>query len=272
LDWNKTKTIFIIVFSILNVFLYSLFLNKHTDAQNVQILGESSIEEALRLDNITYPELPVYKKESFFVSAKIVTFTPDQVDLLENQIVTESLEGTLLESVLEAPFSIRNAKGDYSFPEFLLKYVLNGSDYVLWEVNEEERQALFFQKVNENPIYFNKNGMLTVHWDEDSKVTNYEQRMFGEFESFNPKKLLIPIEAINALVTKGHLKPDSTVLGMALGYSTLVQLKTQVFAPTWHVRVELRDGEIEDYFINAIDGKIIEFQRELIEPIEHDIE
>ena len=53
---------------------------------------------------------------------------------------------------------------------------------------------------------------------------------------------------------------------MKLGYSTLVQLtETQVFAPTWHVRVELKDGEIEDYFINAIEGKIIEFQREPIE-------
>ena len=48
---------------------------------------------------------------------------------------------------------------------------------------------------------------------------------------------------------------------MTLGYSTLVQVtETQVFAPTWHVRVELKDGIIEDYFINAIEGKIIEFQ------------
>ena len=50
---------------------------------------------------------------------------------------------------------------------------------------------------------------------------------------------------------------------MKLGYSTLAQLtKTQVFAPTWYIHVELSSGELEDYFINAIDGKIIEFQSE----------
>ena len=57
---------------------------------------------------------------------------------------------------------------------------------------------------------------------------------------------------------------------MTLGYSTLVQVtETQVFAPTWHVRVELKDGTIEDYFINAIEGKIIEFQ---LEPLDEENE
>jgi regulatory protein YycI of two-component signal transduction system YycFG len=266
LDWNKTKTIFIIVFSILNVFLYSLYVNRTTEAQNVQILGETSIEESLRLDNITYGELPVYKKESSFLSAKIVTFTDDQVNLLKDQDVN-LLEDTHLVSTLEVPINVQNAKGEYTFPEFLSKYVLNGTDYVLWKVNEEQQNALFFQKVNGSPIYFNKNAMLTVNWDKDGKVTTYEQHMSGEFESFNQKKVSSPIEAIYALVTKGYLKPNSTVLEMTLGYSTLVQLKTQVFAPTWHVRVKLKDEKVEDYFINASEGKIIEFQQE---PIEHD--
>ena len=55
--------------------------------------------------------------------------------------------------------------------------------------------------------------MLTVHWNEDGEVTNYEQRMFGEFESFNRKKdLLSPIEAIDTFVFTRIFKPDSKVL------------------------------------------------------------
>ena len=79
--------------------------------------------------------------------------------------------------------------------------MLNGAEYELWEVDEEEQEALFFQKVNDNPIYFNQNAMLTLHWNEDGEVTNYEQSMFGEFVSFNRKKdLLSPIEAIGTFV------------------------------------------------------------------------
>ena len=50
--------------------------------------------------------------------------------------------------------SVLNTKGEYDFTEFLSKYVLNGEEYVLWEVDEENRQALFFQKVNDNPNLF----------------------------------------------------------------------------------------------------------------------
>lgn len=271
MDWSKTKTIFIIVFSILNLFLYSLYVNRQTESQNVQVLGGSMpIEESLRLDNITYGELPVHNKEISYMSAKIIAFTPEMVGQLQNQSIT-IIDGTQLNAHLEVPISVRSEKGDFHFSEFLLNFVLNGDEYIQWEVDEDRQQAVFFQKVADKPIYFNENAMLKLHWNEKGEVTNYEQRMFGELESFNRKKdLLTPLQAIHTLSSKGSIKQDSKVLKMTLGYSTLVQIsKTQVFAPTWHVHVELKDGGIADYFINANEGKIIEFQRE---QIEHDIE
>ncbi|WP_203248294.1 two-component system regulatory protein YycI [Sporosarcina beigongshangi] len=261
MDWNKTKTIFIIVFSILNIFLYYLYLDRVMETESVQVLGKTSIEESLSVDNITFTDLPLVTKDSSYVSAKIVTFTSEQTKKLENQ-TAEVVNNTYLQSKMETPISVRSSKGDYAFTEFLMKYVLNGLDYVLWEVNEEERHALFFQKVDNHPIYFSPDAMLVIHWDEEGRVTNYDQRMFGEFVSFNNKKdLLSPIEALGSLSSRGHLNQDSKVKSMKLGYSTLVQLtETQVFAPTWHVHVELKDGTIEDHFIHAVEGKIIEFQ------------
>ena len=91
--------------------------------------------------------------------------------------------------------------------------------------------------------------------------------MLDEFLSFNHKKdLLSQDDAVSSLVTRGYLKPDSTVMQVKSGYSTLVQLtETQVFAPTWNVQVKLKDGTIEHYFINAIEGKVIEFQTDMLE-------
>ena len=98
---------------------------------------------------------------------------------------------------------------------------------------------------------------------EDGKNHKLPTREFGEFDSFNKKKdILSPIDVINTLYSRDYLKKDSTVTDIVLGYSTLITLtKTQVFAPTWRVHVELKEGEIEDHFINAIEGKIVEFQR-----------
>lgn len=261
MDWNKTKTIFIIVFSILNVFLYSLYLNRYTEAQNVQVVGETSIEEALQLDNITYEELPTQYEEASYVLAEVVEFPEEELKELDDQDFKLVEENHLI-STLKSSYSIRNSKGDYDFTPFLKEYVFDGEEYTLWKVNSEQQEAVFFQTVNGKPIYFNKNAMLTIYWDEDENITHYEQWMFGEFESYNKKKdVLPPIQALNTLYSRGHLKQDSKVTYMELGYTTLIQLtETQVFAPTWHIHVELLDGEKEDYFINAIDGKIIEFQ------------
>lgn len=266
LDWNKTKTIFIIVFSILNVFLYSLYINRYTQAQSIQFMGETSIEESLKSDNISIVELPSYKKESSYVSADISVFLKENLLNYKNQkfsIIDESH----ITSELEKEFKIRNTKGELQFSEFLLTYVPNGKDYILWKMDEEEREALFFQTVNDYPIYFNQNASLIVRWDEDENITGYDQKMFGEFISYNKKKaLLSPIEAINVLYSRDYLRRDSTIKSVSLGYSTLIQLtKTQVFAPTWRIRVQLKDEKLEDYFINAIEGKVIEFQTEKTE-------
>ena len=267
MDWNKTKTIFIVVFSILNVFLYSLYVDRYNNAQNVQVIGETTIEESLREDDISYGELPVYAEESYYVSAEISAFSEEQLKKLVDQKFT-LVDETHLISKLDVPFPLNNAKGEEQFTQFLATHVLNGNEYVLWNRDEEKRQATFFQKVDAYPIFFNKNAMLLINWDEDENIISYEQSMFGEFINFNKKKdILLPIEAINTLYSKDYLKRGSTVVNVSLGYSTHIQLtKTQVFAPTWHVRVKLEDEEIEDYFISATDGKIIEFKDELEEP------
>ena len=269
MDWNKTKTIFIVVFAILNIFLYSLYLSQYTEAQNVRVLGETSIDDSLKQDNISYEELPDYPKEMSYVSADTTPFTSTVLDKLKDQTFLIESE-TVLRSTLDKPFKIKNAKGDYQFKTFLTDYVPYGEEYLLWEVVEENQFAVFFQKVEDYPIYFNPNAMLLVFWDEDGNIVNYEQQRFGEFEHFNKKKdILSPRDVINMLYSRDFLKKDSKVTSVSLGYSTLITLtKTQVFAPTWRVRVELKDGEFEDHFVNAIEGKIVEFQTDRDDNVE----
>lgn len=263
MDWNKTKTIFIIVFAILNVFLYSLYLSQYTEAQNVRTLGEMSIDDALQQDNITYDELPDYPKEMSYVSADTATFAKAELDKYKKQDFVVS-EETILYSTLNESFNIKNSKDEYQFKAFLEEYVPYGKEYLLWEIIEENQFAVFFQKVEDYPVYFNYNAMLIVYWDEKGNITNYEQQRFGEFEHFNKKKdILSPRDVINTLYSRDYLKRDSKVTSISLGYSTLITLtKTQVFAPTWRVRVELKDGEFENHFVNAIEGKIVSFQNE----------
>lgn len=273
LDWNKTKTIFIIVFSILNIFLYSLYVQQLTDAQNVQVISKTSIEEVMKQENITYNLPQVNKNDYSSVTATIKKFTKEELETLVSQsIVIEN--NTHIESDMNTAIAIQNDKGDFDFNEFMMKYVWHGNEYTLWEVNQEEQQATFFQMVNGEPIFYSPNAMVVVHWNDDYEVTHYEQRMLEKFSTESKKRdLMTQDEAVGSLATRGYLKQDSKVLSVTPGYSSLVPLtEIQVFAPTWNIRVELKDGSIEEHFINAIEGKVIDFQLEKVDEPQLDVD
>lgn len=232
----------------------------------MQVAGRTSIEDLMKQENITYNVPQVVKSDFSYISANMKSFSPEELEPLEDQTI-EIIDHTKIESKMNKPVSIRNAKEEIYFKDFITKYVWNGAEYELWEVDKEARKAIFFQKVNGEPIFYSSNATLTIYWDEDYEVTHYEQRMLEEFSSdTHKKKVLTQDEAVGSLATRGFLRPDSKVLKVVPGYSSLVQLTgKQVFAPTWNIRVELKDGTIEDHFINAIEGKVIDFKLDKLE-------
>jgi regulatory protein YycI of two-component signal transduction system YycFG len=261
MDWSKSKSIFIVVFLILDVFLYSLYLNRHTEAQKVPILGEKNIEARLKDDNITYGVLPANIEKASYISGKVKNFQNEKVQLQNVQNATIEDSNKLVVQLRESVKIPETLEG-VNFSEFLKQYVYNGTSYSLWKVDEENRQATFFQSVNNRTIYYNINGVLTIYWNEDNEIVMYEQTILEKIEEYDEEEtLLTPVQVFQALYSKGLLKPDSRIMEMKLGYSTLVQLtQTQVFVPTWEVQVKTADENIEEYFVNAVEGKVIDVQ------------
>lgn len=69
LDWSKTKTIFIITFFILDIFLGYQFIQKKNSSQ-LDVILEATIEEQLEADGITYVDLPKEITKATYVSGK----------------------------------------------------------------------------------------------------------------------------------------------------------------------------------------------------------
>ncbi|MFJ7737948.1 two-component system regulatory protein YycI [Lysinibacillus sp. NPDC097287] len=270
MDWNRTKSIFIVVFLILDIFLYSLYVNRYNDSQNLGVLGEKTIEARLKDDNITYVTLPSNIESAAYISGKVHNFTDADFKDMEQQV--NYSDGSKAHVVFSKPVKLKDVSEDASFTEFVQTNIKEGASYSLWEVDREERVAIFFQKTNNRILYYNMNGVLKVHWNENDEVTMYEQTMIDNIEEMEQQEsILPPLQIFQALYSKGLLKPDSRIMQMKLGYSTLVYLtKTQVLVPTWEVRVKLPDGEIEEYFVNAVEGKVIEIQEDKQEAEEED--
>ena len=76
MDWSKTKSIFIGVFLILNVFLYTQYLNTYNEAQKLELLGTNNdIEARLKEENIKYGDLPESIDTAPYISAKVKKYS-----------------------------------------------------------------------------------------------------------------------------------------------------------------------------------------------------
>lgn len=272
MDWSKTKSIFIWVFLILNLFLYTQYLESYNEGQEIEVVGgeKKKIEASLKEENITYSAPPVTNESAFYYSGQIKNFTPSEIPFFANQL-TQIENNNKLVVTMEKPVKLQENAARDPYTEFLYSYVHQGDSYVLWEVNEEKREATFFQKVNDLTLYYNVRGYVKIFWNEEGRVYAYEQTMLENHEKLDKQQqnLLTSIQVLQILYDKSLLKPDSQILKMNLGYSTIIQLtQKQVFTPTWEVRVKLADGTEEIHFVNAVQGKIIDIQNDLSEIVE----
>ena len=259
MDWNKTKSIFIVVFLILNVFLYSQYLSSYNEAQKVEVLSEKKIDAMLKDDNIRYGSLPENIESAPYISTKVREFTTADVKNSNTQ-VGKIVGNKALHVSFTKPVLLGNSVTRENLMEFTRTYIKGGENYTIWEMDGEKRTALLFQKVNNHTFYYNVNGYVRIYWNEKNEITNYEQTMLEKVEALEQQEpVLPPIKMIELLYTRNMLKPDSQVTSMKLGYSTYVQItETQVFTPTWEIRVKPDEGKEEVFFINAVAGKIIE--------------
>lgn len=270
MDWSRTKSIFILVFLILNLFLYTQYLDSYNEGQEIEVLGErKKIEASLKEDNITY-SAPISNNESAaYYSGQIKNFSPSEIPYFTNQLTEIEKENKLVVT-MEKPVKLQENAVRDQYTEFVNSYVHKGDSYVLWNVNEEKNEATFFQKVNGLTLYYNVQGYVKIYWNDEGRVYAYEQTMLENHEQLDKQhNLLTSIQVLQILYDKSLLKPDSQVLKMNLGYSTMIQsTQTQVFAPTWEVHVKLADGTEEIHFVNAVKGKIVDIQNDLSEMVE----
>ncbi|MEY9977217.1 two-component system regulatory protein YycI [Lysinibacillus sp. RC79] len=262
MDWNRTKSIFIFVFLILNIFLYWLYLNRYNEAQSVEILGEKTIEARLKDDNITYGPLPNSNESATYITGKVHNFKKDDFPEDNQQVSFTDETHAHIRANFINPVKLRNINENASFTDFVHTNVKEGDSYALWKVDREDRVAVFFQKKNNRMFYYNDSAVLKVYWNIDNEVIMYEQTMIDNIEEMEQQETVIPpLQIFQTLYNKGLLKSESSIKQVKLGYSTFSNLtQTQVLIPTWEVQVELSDGEIEEHFVDAIDGKIIEIQ------------
>jgi regulatory protein YycI of two-component signal transduction system YycFG len=261
LDWSKTKTIFIITFLILDFFLAYQFIQKRNSSQ-LDVILETTIEEQLEANNITYVELPKEITKATYLSGKSKIFTREETEKLVNQKVVIN-DQPILQATFIEPIPLPNPKDQNRLNDFVKRNIISGENYTFWKFDEKKKTIIFFQKYNEKVIYENVSSMLLLHLNENNEIISYEQTLLEDLEANEEKQEIVPaIKAIETLYKRNHLKPNDHVTTIELGYYGLVQFTaSQVLTPTWHIVVNRK----ENYYVNAFEGQVINDKNKMLE-------
>lgn len=257
MQWGQIKTLFILCFLVLNMYLFYQFVQKQNDDNlKVKEAPDSSIEESLKNENIKLGNLPKEEIRESFISVKQERFSDKdkkEIDELQNQ-KSVVIKDRFILSKFNKPIKIMEDDKDSEIETSVKEIAFKGEDYVYWDWNKELNMIILFQKKNEQPVYFNQSGLLLVFLNEKNEMIYYTQTRLGEPEKQNTdkKKLIKAIRAVETLFKSNKLEPGDEVTNANIGFYTRVPFDNgvQVFVPTWKITV----NDERHYFVNALEG------------------
>ncbi|WP_223702754.1 two-component system regulatory protein YycI [Sutcliffiella deserti] len=262
MDWSKTKTIFIITFLLLNIFL-GMQISEKRDNNRLEFISEASIEEQFVVDEISYGELPKSPVKESYISGKSYRFTEEDVTkLVEKEQMAEIVQETKIVGMFKEPIPVSETNLTTQMNQLLKDQILYGNQYTFWGYSEESNTLTFFQNHNNELIYSNESGMLRLMLDEENNILSYEQTLITELEEMDEaKELITAFDALENLYNFNELTPGSEAK-VEFGYFTLVQYaNSHVLTPTWHIVV----NDEQDFFVNAFEGQIIRKENRTLE-------
>lgn len=257
MDWGRLKTIFIIAFLTLDVFLLTQLVNKQQHNQ-LDVKADVSLEENLNNDNIDYSGLPKDPVRDTYMSANTKIFSESEMSALKEQKVTNP-DGSAILSELEKPFKLSEKHDKQEIDQFVKNNVLYGDMYDFGSYDKENGKITYYQKYKDKLLFDNKSAHLILHVNKNKEINSYEQTMLQDIKPISDKEeVLSAMRAVEVIYRKDLLDSGSKVTGAELGYYTVVNMEeTQVLTPTWRITVEHNKSK-ETVLINAFEGHIFQ--------------
>jgi regulatory protein YycI of two-component signal transduction system YycFG len=269
MEWSKTKTIFILAFLILDIYLAYEYFQLRGES-NYAVIQEATLEERLDAEGIEYKgKLPEDIGKGYYITAKSKDFSLEEISKLKNQsmVVTNSSlpidSFRTLKMDLKEPFPLPEVNVKSKINQFLRENIIGGELYHYWYTDEETNTIICIQQYKNQNIFQSKEdhiAMVIFYLNEDREIFAYEQSMLEDIKEVEEKETAIsPIKALEALYNKNYLPSNSKIEDIQYGFYTHIPLTNQqILAPIWHITVENEQKKREDYYVNALEGDVLQ--------------
>lgn len=263
MDFKRIQMILIATFSILNLYLLSVLLDKNEALNFGNASSVVNLQEGLRNDSITAPELSTENREIPFIKTDKDTYLADHFKDLPNQ--TTKMEGSKLVSILTEPIQLKLTEGNNlpvqlaPLQEFMDQgNILKGEEYVFLSYQVINRQIIFMQVVNSIPIA-DSTGSLIFTLNKDLEVISYEQTHTGPAEIQGRNRTVISEQnAIESLYLSNQIPSKSTIKNLTLAYFQTLSLDDMnIYSPMWYVEIVRENVPVQVKRVDALTGNII---------------
>lgn len=253
MQWGQIKSLFIICFLVLNVFLAKQLIDR--EDETLSALPEASKEEELELNISGLDQLNQETLEAPLLYTNSYNF--NEVENIAGQLTNQEVvvaNDTTLFSRLKSPVALALDDTE-ALTATLNQHVYLGGNFKEYRYLEEAGLIVFFQRIN-YPIFYNTQAVLFVKVNDAGEMTHYMMRALDvveEEQEENEQTLITEYDAVYRLYHNSNiLKTGDEISEVELGYHNLVSLPNgeQLMNPTWQVNV----NDTVDYFINAIEG------------------
>ncbi|WP_343311153.1 two-component system regulatory protein YycI [Bacillus atrophaeus] len=276
MEWNKTKSIFIIAFLVLDIFLGYQFFEKRSSSE-YDVIKNSSVQTDMNEDHITYGTLSDNAKEGSRITANQKSFTKEEIESLKGQkpkmdMPSDKHKVTKLKMEFTSPIALSKDSVEDDAKALVSSEFQDGEEYKLWKVDKDKKQVIFFQTYQGKYIYQENDdasemiGQVILHLNDKNEVISYEQSTLDTFKEIQKESLISELDAVESLYYQNLLKAHSTVKTVKFGYIAQYPLtSTQVLAPVWRITVEYEktvDGTKkkvqENFTVNAMDSRVFD--------------
>lgn len=247
MDWKFTKSIYIMVFLLLNISLGYLLYENYVENADVLQSTRSTLEEAnIEIEEIIVPDENIIPA----VTANIYNFTAeDTITVTDFDISDEGRRLLYDVTGIDVPMDL----------EILTNYknenIFNGSRYVHSDVVSDMQHQVFIQHHNNLPIFDVVYARITLV-GENRLLEYYEQSLLHEFEEIEMlihDTVVAPESIIESMHSRGFIEENSTVESIQIGYdSVFIEEERVLLRPAYEVVVMDESQRQRQFIVDAL--------------------
>ena len=253
MNWKLTKTLFIFVFILVNIFLVVIYIDKVNKSQINE--AESNNRVNFQQEEIKVPDDVLNKDVKDTHMQQITTESKDFSSYAkERSSLSASESGKLLDGDIGSTVNVSD-KNLKDIKNYMKDNVYKGKYYQLSKLGLDT--MTFEQTYQGYPIMNNSRARLSFNID-NGKATSYKQTMMDNIEAAkgsnsSKNQVIGPRKAIEALYYNRYLKRHDEVIDARLGYYSVVkETNVQLLQPNWEIKVKHNGKDsTQTYYVEA---------------------